>query len=419
MAKYKKTVLPNGIRIVTEQHPSSRAVSCGLWICTGTRDEDSKVNGIAHFTEHLVFKGTKKRSAFELARCLEAVGGDLNAYTTREYICFHTTSLKEDLAMSLDVLTDLASNAEFPARDFDREREVVLQEIAMTVDNPEEWVFDEYFEKVFGKNPLGWPILGSVKSVSDTKRSDVLSFYKNAFSPQNMIVSVAGNLEHDAVVEKVSQTLGKLRRPTPRKRRVRPKIQPLREFVAREYEQNHILVGFEVTSFKDARRFEAFILNALLGGGMTSKLYQSIREKRGLAYSVYSQLTTFMDTGLCIVYAGTDARNSKQVLDVLMNEMRKVQKNPIKKSDLQLFKTQVRGGILLGADDIENRMNSLGVNEMVFEDYRSVDHVIFELDSVGVDSMNDFMEQYFDMKNLAIFVAGAEGSLNAQYLSQI
>ena len=417
-AEFSKSVLSNGTVVISERQPSSRAVSAGFWVNTGTRDEPRRLNGIAHFTEHLVFRGSKSRSGFELALALDAVGGELNAYTSRESICFHATALKEDAKLALDVLCDLVCDANFPAEDFDREREVVLQEILMTEDSPEELAFDLFFEEVYSGNALGLPILGTEKSLKATRRTDVLKFYGDHFGGRNLVISLAGSVDHASSVEYLEKRLGRAKNSKSRTRRSRARLKPFKKFVSKESEQNQIIVGFETTSYRSPRRFEAFILNALLGGGMTSKLYQSIREKRGLAYSIYSQLTTFTDTGLISVYAGTDPKFSKKVLGLIYAELERLKRRRVSKAELQLYKTQVRGSILLGADDIENRMHSLGVNEMVFGEYRSVDRVIFELDSVTVDSMNSFIEEEVNLDHLAVLVVGREGSLTAANLEE-
>lgn len=420
---FRKTVLDNGISVISEMHPTSKAVSVGVWIKTGTRDEKRPLNGISHFVEHLVFKGTKKRSSFRLARELEAVGGDLNAFTTRECTCFHTLSLKEDLELSLDVLLDIVKNATFPVKEIPREKGVVIQEIAMSVDNPEEYLFDAFQEKVYGDHPLGWPILGTTQTIESMKRKDIVEFYKRFYNTgSNVIVSVAGFVDHDKVVEMIEKR-------TPRKKsgsrknheilRQKPKFESFRDIVFKEHEQSQILVAFEAPSFKDKFRFEAFIWNALLGGGMTSKLYQSIREKKGLAYSVYSQLSTFVDCGQILVYAGTEPSQMRNVVEMIFAQVASTQKKRVKESELDLFKTQVRGAILLGSDDIENRMNSLGVNEMVFGEYRPVEKVIEDIDGVNVKSFNEYKSKHFSIENPAILIMGNHDESDRRWLKNL
>lgn len=408
MIHYNKTTLPNGLRLVTESHAQNRAVSLGIWVETGTRHETKSLMGATHFVEHLVFKGTKQRSAYEVAKSLEAVGGDLNAYTTREYTCFHATALREHAEIAVDVLCDLVSQAKFNQKDFERERQVILQELAMTVDTPEEYVFDLFFSEVFGKNQLGWPILGTEDSLTSMKRSDLFKYYRSRYVPQNMIVSAAGAVDHNHMVQLIKKKLGSKKKAPAKGRIQKPQFVPFKKWIPAQSEQCHVLVGIPMPSFKNSERFDAFIINALLGGGMTSKLYQSIRERRGLAYSVYSQLTTFMDTGLCIVYAATDLKSVKEVCARIFEEINRLRTQALRKSDLHLFKQQVRGSILLGSDDIENRMTSLGVNEMVFGEYRSVERVIGEIDRVSMESVQACIDKWLSPDKFSIFIYGPE-----------
>lgn len=432
-SKYKKSVLSNGVRVVTEDHPDSRGVSCGFWIETGTRNETEKNQGISHFVEHLVFKKTKNRSAYEIARDMEAVGGDLNAFTSRESTCFHTHSLKEHLDLSVDILSDLVGRAEFDAIDFEKEKSVVMQEILMSADQIEDAIFDVYFQRAYDGSPLGWPILGTEKSVTGMKRTDVLDYYKTKYTPENLIVSVAGRVDHDALLRVLEDKLS-FARDSGRKKSVKGKVpsgpmksatkkaaqkfkfiepKDFNEIIKRPSEQVHILMGLPAASFTDKLRFEGFIVNSLLGGGMTSRLYQKIREEQGLSYSIYSHLSTFTDTGLMLIYAGTEPKHVKQVIEIAQNEVKEIRKKGMARADLNLYKTQVKGQILLGADDIENRMNSLGVNEMVFGEYRSVDKVIQEIEKVNLDSVHEYIEKFIRPDELGLLLMGAMELKNA------
>lgn len=430
-SKYKKSVLSNGVRVITEDHSDARGVSCGFWITTGTRFEDKKVQGVSHFIEHLVFKRTKNRTAYEIARDMEAVGGDLNAFTSRESTCFHTHSLKEDLELSIDILTDLVGRAQFDAVDFEKEKQVVLQEIHMSADQLEDAVFDVYFQKAYGGHPLGWPILGTAKSIQSMKRAYVEKYYREKYTPENLIVSVAGRVDHDQLVrilEKKLSFAGEHRKSTPSKLAVSHKktmrglksIEPsfldresyvepksFHDIIKKPNEQVHILMGLPAAGFKDKLRFDGFIVNSLLGGGMTSRLYQTIREEQGLAYAIYSHLSTFTDSGLMLIYAGTEPKNVKKVIETAQREVERIRKEGMSKADLDLYKTQVKGQILLGADDIENRMNSLGVNEMVFGEYRSVDDIIDEIDRVNLETVHAYIEKFVRPDDSGLLLMGA------------
>jgi predicted Zn-dependent peptidase len=273
MSSFKKSVLPNGVRVVTEQHAYSRSVSIGVWVLTGTRDEKETDIGLSHFVEHLVFKGTKKRNAYQIAKSLESLGGDLNAYTTREYTNYHCLVLKEDWKIGLEVLSDLVCNMSLSKKDFELEKKVILQEIAMSDDTPEDLIYDYFFEGVYKNHPLGRQILGKSETIEKMTQKRVFEFYRHFYQGQNLVISAAGPVEHDQFViqcQKLFRTRKKfvsqiVRRP--------PRWSVCRKIFEKDMEQSHILVGLPASSFRDVFRFEAFILNSLLGGGMTSRLY--------------------------------------------------------------------------------------------------------------------------------------------------
>lgn len=460
--EFRKVVLDNGVTVVTEAHPMNRAVSCGVWVERGTRHELANEAGLAHFVEHLVFKRTKKRSAYKISRDMEAVGGDLNAFTSRENTAFVTHSLSEHVGLSIDILSDLVCQPTFDAADIKKEKQVVLQEIHMAEDQLEDTIFDKYFERFYAESALGKPILGSVMSIEEMERKTVVDFHRRQYTAENIIVSVTGNIHHGQVVDLVERYLkppkartsataavsasvsvrstGSARsavgqfkpkavpktktdtdtatktplRPGPNSPEVlsssalltSPAPHAFRDVIRRTSEQVHILVGYPSINFRDPHRFEAIVVNTLLGGGMTSRLYQEVREERGLVYSIFSQLTTFADVGLELVYAGTEAKHAPTVIEIILRELKNLKKNGIKKSDLDLFKTQVKGSILLGADDIENRMNSLAVNEMMFGRYRSVDEVVRDVEKVTLDSVHEYIEEKFRPENPSMLLMG-------------
>lgn len=406
--EFRKSRLPNGVRVLTEKHLTSRAVSCGIWINRGTRDESAAEAGLAHFIEHMVFKRTAKRTAYEISRDMEAVGGDLNAFTSRENTCFVTHSLRADVGLSLDILSDLVAKPLFDSQDIRKEKQVVVQEIHMAEDQLEEHIFDKYFEYAYPDNPLGRPILGSVKSIEGMKRDQVLDFHGRCYKPENILVSVAGNIEHEEIVALVMKylKLPNVRRAPEMKTRHAAELKPFREVIKRPSEQAHILMGFPSSDFRSGRRFEAYIVNSLLGGGMTSRLYQTVREEKGLVYSIFSSLATFVDAGTMLVYAGTEPTKAPTVVELALKEIRRIKREGIKKSELRFFQKQVTGQVLLGADDIESRMNSLAVNELVNGRYRSVDDVLRDIESVTWESVHEYIETYFDLDRLGMLLMG-------------
>lgn len=404
--EFNKSELSNGIRVVSEKHSGSRAVSISIWVLTGTRDEAPEVAGISHLLEHLVFKGTKTRSAYQIAKSLEALGGDLNAYTTREYTCYHALVLKDHWEMALDVLSDLISNMSVTAKDFDLEKGVILQEIAMSEDSHEEVIYDVFYSQVYGQHPLARPILGSPASVAMMKQKQVMDYYKSTYTGQNIIVSAAGCLDHAELMKGVKARLGAKKPIAKKSSRKAPRWLVRRHVVEKQAEQVHMLLGLPTASFRDKSRFEAVIANTLLGGGMTSRLYQSVREKKGLVYTIHSSLNTHIDSGMLTIYAGTETKNARKVGDLISSEFKKLKKRGVSKADVEMFKTQVIGGILLGSDDIENRMTSLAVNEIVFGKYKSVDTVIDEIKAVNVDSVNNYIRHEMDLSKASGVLLG-------------
>lgn len=419
MIHFKKTSLDNGIRVVSELHPNARGVSIGIWVLTGTRDEERSQAGISHFLEHLVFKGTKTRSAYQLAKSLESLGGELNAYTTREYTCYHATVLKDHWKKGLEVLSDLVSNMSINRADFALEKNVILQEISMGEDALEELIYDLYFEKALPKSTLGLPILGVPETVQAMTQKKIFDYYKRNYSGQNMIVSAAGCLDHQSLVEGVQEFLGHKPKKRVKNDRVKPKHKAFRQAISRESEQLHLLVGFPCSSFKDRNRFDAFVVNALLGGGMTSKLYQSVREKRGLVYSIYSSLNTFDDFGLINVYASCEPQNMKAVVKNIVSSIKKIKREGVSESELEMFKTQVSGGVLLGADDIDNRMTSLGVNEMVFSKYKPVEAIEEEISKVTTKSVKEFIKRYLNLEDSGWLLIGNKAEEFESLLKEI
>ncbi len=417
MNSFKKSVLPNGVRVVTEQHAYSRSVSIGVWVLTGTRDEAEADIGLSHFVEHLVFKGTKKRNSYQIAKSLESLGGDLNAYTTREYTNYHCLVLKEDWKTGLEVLSDLVCNMRISKKDFELEKKVILQEIAMSDDTPEDIIYDYFFEGVYKKHPLGRQILGKSTTIEKMTQKRIFDFYRHFYQGKNLVISAAGPLDHDQFVIECQKLFRTRKKFISKVERRSPRWALARKILEKDMEQAHILVGFPTTSYNDKHRFEAFILNSLLGGGMTSKLYQAIREKQGLAYTVYSSLNTNMDSGSISIYAGTDTKNVVRVIDTVAQVLKKIKKSGFKKSDLDLFKTQVRGQLLMGSDDIENRMASLGLNEMIFQHYKSVENVIAQIELVSESSMKFFLKNHFDLSKVSVMLMGPELKKHKDWLN--
>ncbi len=407
----QKSTTRQGVRVITERHPWSRSVVVGFWFDVGSRHEPQALNGITHFLEHMVFKGTKKRSALEITRSLEAVGGEINAFTSREHTCFHTLTLKKDLWLSLDVLFDLSTHAIFKKDDLETERKVVHQEMQMAADQLEEYIFDLYLKEAL-QGSLGQPILGSEKTLLKMNRKVLCDYYRSHYRASRLIITVVGDIDHDEVVSFIEKRAADFARgglngsPRPSMKRSKSSYQMVRSVLHRPSEQVHLLFGFPSVSFKGPHRFESYIVNTLLGGGMTSRLYQVIRERRGWAYSVSSFLNAFTDLGLSMVYIGTGQEYLKPVVESVGRELRKLKTKGVKRSELNLYRNQVKGQILIGSEDIENRMNSLAVNEMVIGRYRSVDEVIQEIDAVTLESLHEYLHEYLKLDQVGLFLLG-------------
>lgn len=406
---FHKTILDNGVRVLTEKHPQSKAVSIGVWVNVGTRHEQKNIQGMAHFLEHLVFKGTKNRTAFQIARSLEALGGDLNAYTTKEYTCFHALVLKDHWQKALEVVSDLVANMQLRSKDFRNEKGVILQEIAMGEDNFEESVYDAFFSKVFNNHPLSTPILGTVKSIANLKMGQVRDFYTKQYTGRKLTISVAGNVDHHSVVKFTRQYLG--RKPKGKNMDLgKPPvwIGSERGFIQKDSEQSHILLGFPAASYLSEMRFEALVLNTILGGGMSSRLYQRVREKKGLVYSIYSMLTNFIDFGLINIYAAADQKNIESIIHLVRLELKRLKEKGISNAEIESAKTQLVGSILLSSDDMENRMSSIAINDMIFSSYRPMEQVVDEIKQIDFKKMKNYFKNEFDLDQVAGVILGPD-----------
>ena len=383
-----RTVLPGGLRILTEAMPGVRSASVGVWVPVGSRDETPAVAGASHFLEHLLFKGTTTRSALDIANAMDAVGGEFNAFTEKEHTCYYATVLDRDLPLAIDIVTDVVLNATVTAQNVDVERSVVLEEIAMRDDDPSDLVHDEFAVALFGDGPLGRPILGSVESISSLSRRQVAGYYQRRYAVDGMVVAVAGNIDHAAVVRRVRKAFddrldGGASPASPRAghARVTPPAVPVK-VVTDDTEQANVVVGTRAFSRHDERRWALGVLSAALGGGMSSRLFQSIREQRGLAYSVYTFGTSYADTGLFGVYAGCQPGKAEEVLDLIRGELDAVARGGISEAEVKRGKGQMRGGIVLGLEDSGSRMTRIGKSELVYGDVLGVDDLIHHVDSV-------------------------------------
>ena len=400
----RRTVLPGGLRVVTEFLPSVRSVALGIWVGVGSRDEDESHAGATHYLEHLLFKGTRKRTALEISAEMDAVGGEMNAFTAKEYTCYYARVLDVDLPLAIDVLSDMVTSSLIEPKDVDAERNVVLEEIAMNEDDPSDSVHEAFTTHLFGDTPLGRPILGTVESINALTRDQIFEHYRDRYTPPHVVVAAAGNLDHDAVVAGVQAAFGQVLTDFANSSGSQPAPPRLRDagglwegygpaagsgvtLVSRPIEQANLVLGCEGLARTDERRFTLGVLNAALGGGMSSRLFQEVREKRGLAYSVYSFASQHADTGLWGIYAGCLPSKADEVLSICSAEVAKVIESGLTDAELERGKGQVRGGIVLGLEDPSSRMTRLGKSELVYPGLEPVDDVLAAIDAVTHDDI--------------------------------
>jgi len=389
----RRTVLPGGLRVVTEYVPAVRSASVGVWVNVGSRDEGPRVAGAAHFLEHLLFKATPTRDSVQIAQSIDAVGGELNAFTSREHTCYYAHVLDEDLEMAVDLVADVVLNGVCAPDDVELERDVVLEEIAMRDDDPEDTIGDVFLSSMFGDNPVGRPVIGSVDSVSAMTRNQLHSFHVRRYIPERMVLAVAGNVEHRRVVALAREYFGarlvKGRSPLPPRRGAGRMVgRPALELVHRDCEQTHLCLGVRVPGRHWEHRWALTVLNTAIGGGLSSRLFQQIRETRGLAYSVYSAVDTFCDSGAFSVYAACLPERFDEVARVTTEVLDAVVRDGITDDECRIAKGSLRGSLVLGLEDSSSRMNRIGRSEINYGEYRSVADSLKHIDDVTVGEVN-------------------------------
>jgi predicted Zn-dependent peptidase len=403
----RRAVLPNGLTVITEEMQHIRSVSIGIWMKTGSRDEDLPWNGISHFIEHMVFKGTQHRSAEEIARQVDSIGGNMDAFTAKECISFSIKVLNEHVPIALDVLSDLVLNPVFDAQDISRERGVILEEIKMDEDNPDYLVHEIFTQNFWKDHPLGRPILGTRDTVKRFDRTPVFDFYSQRFSPGNMIITAAGYLNHDRFVELVAKHFENMKPMSNGFHSSPPKIVPkiiLRN--KKSLEQVQICVGVPSYPITHERRHSSYILNTLLGGGMSSRLFQNIRERQGLAYAIYSDLNPYRDTGCMSIYAGTSRESASKVVECIVSEFRKLKTEMVTEDELRRSKDQLKGSLMLSLESSNARMSNLARQEMYFDHFYGLDELIAKIEAVTAEELKELANQFFQTDSIAVTVLG-------------
>ncbi|MBI4764076.1 MAG: insulinase family protein [Deltaproteobacteria bacterium] len=377
-----KTVLPNGIRIVTETLPYLYSVSVGIWVDIGSRDENPEENGISHFIEHMIFKGTRQRTALDIAKEMDAIGGMSNAFTSKEETCFYTRVLDNHLEQGVGILLDIFLNSLFDPEELERERQVVLQEISMVEDTPDEFTHVLLGETAYQGTPLAQPILGTPETVQAINQERILKYLKRTYGPEKIVVAAAGKVGHEAFVNLVAPDLSKLQPIPQMNNRQGPVLCSKSRVVTKDLEQVHLAWAAKAPKADDPKRYVSALLNVIMGGNMSSRLFQEVREKRGLAYSIYSFLCTYRDTGMWGIYTAVAKETLTQTLEVIGQELKRLKQEELPASELEAAKEFVKGGILLGAESSDNRMTRIAKNEMTFGREVPFEEVLEDLNKV-------------------------------------
>jgi len=402
-----RDVLPNGLAVISEPMPHVRSVSVGVWTRTGTRREAPHLNGIAHFIEHMVFKGTERRSVEEIARSVDSLGGMLDAFTSKEMICFSAKVLDEHLPIAFDVISDLVLRPRFAPEDIEKEKGVILEEMKMDEDNPEYLLHDVFTQKFWPDHPLGKPIVGTRETVSRFARAAVLDSYRTWFRPNNLFITAAGNVDHARLVELAAAAFGE--RATSSDGYVETPPQAQAQITLRhkaDLGQAHILLGVPSLHATHEQRFAVYVLNNVLGGGMASRLFQNIRERQGLAYAVFSEISPYRDTGVFSVYAGTALQTAERVVRSVAEEFCKVKTQHVGEEELRRAKDQFKGSLVLLLESTTSRMNNLARQENYFGRFFTLDEVLGAIDAVTADEVQQVAQQLFQPEKIAITVLG-------------
>ncbi len=401
-SQVRRTVLPGGLRVVTEQMAGARSATIGVWVGVGSRHETGVLHGASHFLEHLLFKGTRERSALDISIALDEVGGEFNAFTAKEYTCFHARVLDEDLPLAIDVIGDMITSSEIAHDDVEAEREVILDEIAMHDDDPDDVVHNLFAEVAWGADsPLGRSIAGTEASITGLDRARIRRFYKRHYRPSNMVISVAGNLDHTRVVRQVRQAFGRAdflsgeATPEPPRSPKRIPVNPGSVSASRPFEQVNVVLGMEGLTRDHPDRFALGVLNTALGGGTSSRLFQEIRERRGLAYSVYSFASHHAESGVVGVAVGCLPAKLDEVLATVRAELAKVAAEGITADELRIGKGQLRGGLVLGLEDSASRMSRLGRAELVHDELLEIDDVLERIEAVTLEQVRAVAAEVF------------------------
>ena len=404
---YRKLILDNGVRLVTERMPALKSVTVGIWVNVGSRDEEAGEEGFSHFIEHMFFKGTATRSAARISREIDALGGEMNAFTTRETTTFYIKVMDEQLKPGLALLADLFHHSRFPAQEIEKEKQVVLEEMRMVQDEPEEWVQDLHTQQIFGSHPLGRPILGKPATIKTLSRRDILGYIQRYYHPHETVVAVAGNFEQKRLLSLLDTHFGRFERPAASKRNRWPaEIHGGLQVHEKQLEQAHLCLGLKGISVEHKDRYAAALLNAVLGGNVSSRLFQEIREKRGLAYSIYSCLSAYSDGGMWSIYAGTRPSEAPRVVELATKELTRLCTKGVRRDELGRAKNQMKGSVMLGLESTSSRMGKLAKDELNHGRRVSLEEIMAGIDRVSEAQLIGLSRELFDRRHLAVAALG-------------
>lgn len=397
ITQVQKTVLPNGLKIVTERIESVKSVSAGIWVKTGSRNESDDLAGVTHFLEHMLFKGTENRSAYDIAQSMESVGGYLNAFTSTEYTCYFARCLDTQLNNALDVLSDMVKNSVFPEEELEKEKKVVLEEMKMYKDSPDDYVFELFSSRVFDNHPIGRPIIGFEETVSAFSRQDLFDYMAERYRPDNLLVAVAGHVDHEDVIRLVQEklALGKSE-PTVTLEQPLTPYTTHRQEVTKAIEQTHMVMGRRALNYDHPDKYLLLLANTVLGGGMSSRLHQNIREKYGYCYAIGTFNQSYTDSGMFGIYAGTDKSYVEHVRELIEVEFQRLQNEKVGEKELSEAKAQLKGKLLLSQENTSNRMTRLAKSELYFDRFVTLDELVENIDAVTADELTSFSGEFFN-----------------------
>jgi len=406
-----REVLPNGLRLLTERMPHVRSVSIGVWLARGSRHEPQEQGGIAHFVEHMLFKGTGTRSAEDIAQAIDSIGGQMDAFTAKEYASYYIKVLDEHLPFALDVLSDIVMNPRFSADDIEREKKVVLEEIKMVEDTPDDLVHELFTESFWADHPLGRPILGTKETVESLNAESLRRYFRTTYTAPNLIIAAVGNISHDQVRDLVARSFEKLPTDTVPMAETPPRVVPATVIRNKELEQSHVCLGTAGYQQDHHERYSSYVMNTVLGGSMSSRLFQNVREKRGLAYAVFSGLSAYRDTGSMTIYAGCANDAVGELIDVVIAELRRMKDEPLVDGELRRAKDHLKGSLMLNLESTSSRMSHLARQEIYFDRQFSLDETLEGVERVSVDDIQRVARDLFSPDSLAATVLGAVNGL--------